>query len=458
MPGTAESSDATPVPRPDWRAEATYTAAVQAFIYGFPYITYATLRYAWTNAERDTDVVPYAAVNHFWHAKRLLDASFRDGGSPSTDTVYSLAWLDLRDGPVILSHPDMGERYFTFQLAGFSSDNFAYVGQRTTGSGAGHFAIAGPGWDGDLPAGVRRVEPAPTPWVLVLGRTAVDGPADLPAARSLQEQYRLTPLGLWGKADASVPENRDVFTPPPPSDPLGPWKTLNAMLVENPPPAHHKVVLDQWRDFGIGPGLDVEAQPDVVKDALARAAATGSALVRQQFASGDWAELVNGWRYPPPEVGRFGDAFLKRAADQCLAGIAANDPAEAVYLLSFQDGDGGPYAPQGRYELHFGPGELPPVDAFWSLSAYTAQDLNLIPNPIDRYSISDHAGPLAPADDGGVTLFLQPEPPDDAVRGNWLPTSATQPWFLILRLYRPGTPVLDGTWRCPTVTRASDSS
>jgi hypothetical protein len=438
---------------PDWRTEFAYTAGVQAFIYGFPYISYAQLRHAWVTVERDPEVVPYAAVNHFWHAGRLLDASYRDGGSPSTDTLYSLAWVDLGDGPVILSHPDMGERYFTFQLAGFTSDNFGYVGQRTTGAEAGDFAIVGPGWHGDLPAGVQRVETAPTPWILVLGRTAVDGAADLPAARALQQQYRLTPLNLWGVADAIVPERRDVYAPAPASDPLAPWKTLNAMLAENPPPPHHGLVLDQLRDIGIGPGLDVEAQPAVIKEALARAAAAGTALVRLQFISGDWASQVNGWRYPPPEVGRFGDDFLKRAADQCLAGIAANDPAESVYLLNFQDGAGHPFAPQGRYELPFGAHELPPVDAFWSLAAYTAADLNLIVNPVDRYSIGDHGGELARAEDGGLTLYLQPEAPGGGAVANWLPTSGTQPWFLILRMYRPGPTVLDGAWRCPAITR-----
>ncbi len=443
----------TPPARPDWHAEYAYTAGVQAFVYGFPYISYAQLRHAWVTSPRDPEVVPYAAVNHFWHAGRLLDATYRDGGSPSTDTLYSLAWLDLREEPVILSHPDMGERYFTFQLAGFSSDNFDYVGQRTTGSAAGDFAIAGPGWDGDLPAGVQRVKQAPTPWVLVLGRTAVGGAEDLPAARSMQGQYRLTPLSLWGVAGAEVPERRDVYAPPPPSDPLAAWKALNAMLAENPPPAHHAVVLKQLEDIGIGAGLDVEAQPAVVKEALARAAAAGVALVRQQFASGDWATTVDGWRYPPPEEGRFGDDFLRRAADQCLAGIAANDPAEAVYLLNFQDADGAPFAPQGRYELQFRGDALPPVDAFWSLAAYTAADLNLIPNPVDRYSVGAHPGTLTRADDGGITLHLQAEAPGGDADANWLPTSATDPWFLILRLYRPGHAVLDGTWHCPAVRR-----
>jgi hypothetical protein len=439
---------------PDWRAEFAYTAGVQAFVDGFPYIYYAQLRHAWVTNRRDPDVVPYAAVNHFWHAGRLLDATYRDGGSPSTDSLYSFAWVDLREEPVILSHPDMGERYFTFQMAGFTSDNFGYVGQRTTGTAAGDFAIVGPGWQGDLPPGVRRVDPAPTPWVLVLGRTAVTGTADLPAARVLQQQYRLTPLSLWGVADAVVPDRRDVYAPPPPSDPLAPWKTLNAMLVENPPPPHHGLVLEQVRDIGIGPGLDVEAQPAVVKEALGRAPVAGMALLRQQFISGDWARLDNGWRYPPPEEGRFGDDFLRRAADQCLAGIAANDPIESVYLLNFQDADGAPYAPQGRYQVHFGADELPPVDAFWSLAAYTSADLNLIPNPADRYAVGDHASNLTLDADGGLTLYLQPEArAGGASDGNWLPTSGTHPWFLILRMYRPRRTVLDGAWRCPAVTR-----
>ena len=436
-----------------WLSELVYAAGVQAFIYGFPYISYAELRHAWVTEDRDPEVVPYAAVNHFWHASRLLDATYRDGGSPSTDCLYSFAWVDLRQEPVILSHPDMGDRYFTFQLAGFTSDNFGYVGQRTTGSAAGDFAIVGPGWRGELPPGVRRAEPAPTPWVLLLGRTAVTGAADIPAARALQQRYRLTPLSLWGVEGADVPARRDVYAPPPASDPLAPWKTLNAMLVENPPPPHHSVVLEQFRRMGIGPGLDVETQPSAVKEALARAAVDGMTMLRQQFLSGGWAEQVAGWRYPPAEEGRFGDDFLRRAGDQCLAGIAANDPAESVYLLNFQDADGAPFSPDGRYELRFSAHELPPVEAFWSLTAYTADDLNLIPNSADRYSVGDHTDGMTLDADGGLTVHLQPEEPAGVASANWLPTSGHRAWFLILRLYRPGSAVLSGRWRCPAVRR-----
>ena len=150
---------------------------------------------------------------------------------------------------------------------------------------------------------MQATRPAPTPWVLLLGRTLVDGEADLENVHALQAQYRLTPLSLWGKPGAGVPERRDVYAPAEAAqDPLGPWKTLNAMLAE--PRAHHAVVLGQFARIGVGPGLDVDAQPEAVRQGLARAAMTGMALLQQQFLSGDWATLVNGWRYPPAAEGR----------------------------------------------------------------------------------------------------------------------------------------------------------
>ena len=442
--------------RVDWKAEYAYTAGVQAFIYGFPYIYNARLRHDWVTRPRNPEVVPYAAVNEFWHASRLLDATYRDGGCPNNDTLYSVSWVDVGEEPVILSHPDMGERYFTFELVSFTSDNVDYVGQRTTGPGAGDFAIIGPTWQGDLPQDVRSVTPSPTPWLLVLGRTLVDGPADLPEARSLQQQYRLTPLSRWGQHQPTPPR-RDVYAPADPTeDPLGTWRTLNAMLEENPPPAHHALLLDQLARIGIGPGLDVDAQPDAVKLGLTRAAAIGTGLLRQQFLSGDWATVINGWRYPPPEEGRFGEDFLRRAADQSLAGIAANDPAEAVYLVDFDDAAGRKLAPDGRYELRFTADDLPPVDAFWSLAAYTAGDLNLIPNPAGRYSVGDRSPGLRRDPGGGVTVYLQPESPGPEREANWLPTSASHDWFVILRLYRPHPSVIQAAWRCPGISRVAD--
>jgi hypothetical protein len=391
-------------------------------------------------------------VNRFWHAARLTDATWRDGGCPNNDTLYSLSWVDLGQEPVILSHPDMGDRYFTFQLAAMTSDNFAYVGSRTTGSNAGHFALVGPGWNGELPDGVTPIERSPTPWILVAGRTLIDGVEDLPAVRALQQQYGLTPLSLWG-TDQQVPDQRDVFEPVRSTeDPLGPWKALNAMLVENPPPAEHAILLKQFATIGIGPGLDVDTQPAAVKENLVRAFGGGMRLLKQHFLSGDWATVVNGWRYPPRTEGRFGDELLHRAADQSLAGIVANDPQEAVYLLNFTDDNGAKFSGDHRYELQFTGDNLPPVDAFWSLTMYAA-DYNLVANPLNRYSIGDRTPNLAKDADGGMTLYIQATSPGADKESNWLPCPAEGTWFIILRMYQPRDEVIEATWRCPAVRK-----
>jgi len=142
----------------DWREQNAYTLGVQAYIFGFPYVYLPSLRWDWVARPKPPNELSLSApINHFSHVRRLADASYRSGGSPNQDTLYSMAWVDVGDEPVILSHPDMGNRYFTFQLASMDSDNFAYVGKRTTGGKAGSFAIVGPGWKGRLPAGVKSV-------------------------------------------------------------------------------------------------------------------------------------------------------------------------------------------------------------------------------------------------------------------------------------------------------------
>ena len=257
---TAGTATATaPTDKFDWRAEFAYTAGCKPSSTVFPYIYNAKLRHDWVTKKQDPDIVPYAAVNQFWHAARLLDAGFRAGGCPSTDSLYSFAWLDLRKQPIILSHPDMGERYFTFQLAAFTSDNFGYVGQRTTGSAAGDFAIVGPGWEVRFrpgcsgwtrphPVGARagsyRGQPGPRtsgmPEVCRsssgspaqrLGRPRGDAPDGGMCTRRLR--CRRTHWARGRRSTRCWPRTRRR-----PS---------------------MRLLLDQFRGLGVGPGLDVEA-------------------------------------------------------------------------------------------------------------------------------------------------------------------------------------------------------
>lgn len=449
-----------PAPPPpavfDWRAEYAYSLAIQAFVWGFPYVYNAFTRYKWTNVPQDPKHVPYSAVNQFWHAQEVLDATYRDGGCPNNDTAYSVAWIDASSEPIILSIPEITDgRYWSMEIFSFTSDNFAYLGKRY-GTTAGDYAIAGPGWEGDLPPGVTRVSPdSPTPWFCILGRTVVNGVEDLPNVHAIQAGYKLTPLGYWGMPVDQIPLSRNVYKPSLSlaggDDPLGAWKTLNAMLAENPPPAHHAILLKQFAEIGIGPGLDVEQQPQVVKEALQRAAAKGMLMLRQQFMSGVWATIVNGWRYPPADEGRLGDKFLMRAADQSLVGVCANDPEEAVYLVNLTDDQNQPLSGAHKYELTFPAGMTPPVDAFWSLTIY-GTDYNLVPNPINRYSLGDRSPGVKQNEDGSTTFYFQAESPGPEKESNWLPTGPDA-WFPILRLYIPRPEVVNATWECPALKR-----
>ncbi len=180
-------------PRFDWREQNAYAQGVQAYIYAFPWSYMAEAR--WTRSEP----VDHQA-NRFDHVRKLEDASHLTGGAPNNDTLYSRAWVYLKDEPVILTVPEISDRYHSVELADFMDDNFAYVGTRATGDSAGSYGIVGPGWKGKLPAGVTALPPSSTPWAFVLVRTYVKGVSDLPAAYAIQDKYKLTPLSQWGKA------------------------------------------------------------------------------------------------------------------------------------------------------------------------------------------------------------------------------------------------------------------
>lgn len=285
-------------PTPDWREQNAYTLGVQAYLYGFPWIYMPQAIWDRTEA-RNTP------PNQFAHFRELKDATHQLGGAPNNDTLYSQTWVYLKDEPIILSVPEIRDRYYTMEITDFMGDNFAYVGVRTTGTKPGHYAIVGPNWKGELPTGVVKLPPSSTPWAYILGRTLVKGKDDLKAVHAIQDQYKLTPLSLWGKPDKKNPEGWTINKPfDPKTDPLAEWKTLNRAMLEVPPPARDADILQSIARIGIGPGLDVEKQHPSTKKGLARAAVDGKKLIAEAFAGGYAQKESNGWNYPPPATGR----------------------------------------------------------------------------------------------------------------------------------------------------------
>jgi hypothetical protein len=434
-----------------------YALGIHAYTFGFPWVYLTQLRYLWTQVDPGNDSTPYAPVNTFFHTTHLADAKYRSGGSPNNDTLYSIAWVDVTDEPVILSHPEINDRYFTFELASMDSDNFAYAGLRETGPKAGNFAIVGPDWEGELPAGVQELPASRTNTVLILGRTLVDGPEDVENVVKITRQNQLTPLSQWGKDGPVQVEAKPVLLPfDRKKDPLADWKTMNAAMTENPPEARHSDLLDQFATIHVGPNQHVEDASESTKRGLTRAARDGLMLLNKVIANG-MGKSVNGWTYPPAEMGRAGDvnSFLTRAAIQCLTGIIANEPIEATYLNTWTDAEGQVLHGDQRYIVRFASDGLPPINnlGFWSMTLY-GTDYNFIGNPIDRYSVGNRTKGLTLDADGSLTLSIQSNKPEGDETANWLPSPAGRNFYLVLRTYLPKAEIVAQTWAPPALERA----
>jgi hypothetical protein len=134
-----------------------------------------------------------------------------------------------------------------------------------------------------------------------------------------------------------------------------------------------------------------------------------------------------------------------------MVGLGANLPQDAIYPNTRVDADGQVLNGSHRYVLHFKAGELPPVNAFWSLTAYGAHDF-FIANPLQRYALGDR-DPLVYNADGSLDIDVQAQPPSADKAHNWLPVQAGEPFLLNARLYWPKAAALDGSWGMPGVQR-----
>ena len=438
---------AEPKEEVSWQEQYAYSMGMAAYPYTLPYLFNSQLRWMWTNLKRDPDRFPYAAINHFYHAPKLTDASYRDGGGPNNDTVYSAAWIHVTE-PIILSHPDMGERNFSFHFTEFTSDLIDVVSQRATGAAEGHFAMVPQGFEGQLPPGVRKLNTATTPWILLLGRTMVNGTQDMSNVAALQKQFLLTPLSSWGKPVDSLPASRDVWAPyKNKQDPLASWRTINRAMTENPPPKSEAALLSFLAQVHIGPGQELDTLDDDSKRGLTRAARDGHKMAVRARSDLPGGTTVNGWRRSPDSTGSMGQAglYFERGIMQSFKGISPNFPKEGRYFNRSKSAEGTLMdASQFDYRLTFPAGKLPPVDAFWSITMY-GLDANLVDNPINRYSIGNRSSDLKYAADGSLTLLLQHESPGADKEGNWLP-SPDRHFYVSIRTYRPKEAISNGSW------------
>lgn len=427
-----------------------------AYVYFYPLVTMEVTRMQMTNVTaRGAGIA--APMNTWAHVRAFPAADLRVVVRPNFDTLYSSAWLDLRDGPIVISAPaDADGRYYELPMYDMWTDAFAVPGQRTSGTGSGNWAVVPPGWSGDLPDGVDRID-APTPMIWIIGRTQTNGPADYEHVHAFQDRLGMTPLSEWpGPASPVAPQAVDpAFDMK--TEPLTQVNALSAqayfdvamrLLAVHPPHLTDSPIVMQLRRLGIVPGGTFADLAPAVQALLADVPKAGLQVMTESLPR--IARVVNGWQMNIDTMGVYGNFYVKRAI-VTMIGLGANAADDAVYPLCMADADGQPLDGGNDYVIHFGADELPPVNAFWSVTMYDAQGFQAA-NELDRFAIGDRDA-LQYNADGSLDLYLQHANPGPDKVANWLP-APNGPLGVTMRLYSPKSSVLHGRWNPPAVKAA----
>ncbi len=425
----------------------------EAFEYFYPLITMDVTRRVVCNVP--PGVKPgMGPENTFAHMRAYPGVDFKEVVKPNFDTLYTVAWLNLAKEPLIVSTPDTHGRYYLLPMLDMWSDVFAVPGKRTSGTGAANWAVVAPGWDGTLPVNVSRID-APTPYVWIIGRIQTNGPSDYDAVHLVQDGFTITPLSQWGKTlvPGAFKHDQTVDMSPPVDQvnnmPAKAYFTYAAALIKvNPPHASDWSQLARLKRIGIevGKSLDWNGLAPEVQSALTRATTAGLNAMRAKQAT--LAHIVNGWQLNTDTMGVYGNYYMKRAI-VALTGLGANQPEDAIYPMNLTDAEGNELKAGRKYLLRFRKDEIPPANAFWSLTMYDPDFA--VPNPINRYAIGDRDA-LKFNTDGSLDIYIQPDSPGMDKESNWLPSPKQGNMNVTMRLYAPKAEAILGIWVPPAIT------
>jgi len=405
-----------------------------------------------------------AEPNRFYTIPVLADHTFRTVIRPNVDTLYSAAWLDLAEEPVLLTIPPSDGRYHVEQFMDAWTNVFFAPGIRTLGNAPGRFLIALPTWKGQVPEGYQRID-APTSMAWILGRVFVNGASDLEAARRYQRSIDLRPLSALDNAEflPALPDIKGRGAKR--ADPIDIVRSMDSqaffarfkrLASQNPPaPADAPFIQDVLQPLGLDPAAHTafhELPASTRRDIDAGIAEVWSVMSERIAVEGE--KTPTGWAglSTAKHIGAYGTDYKLRAG-VAVFGLGANIPEDAIYLNAGVDSTGRELAGGRDYTLTFAASALPPVKGFWSVTLYDRKGY-LLDNPIQRYNlrISD---PLHYNEDGSLTLLVQPDKPaDERMHANWLPSPRDGNFVLSMRLYWPDQDVLDGKWMPPALVPA----
>jgi hypothetical protein len=429
--------------------------AVNAYLYFYPLISIDITRKQSTNVEPGKEFGK-GPMGMFVNVPAYPPADLKVVVRINFDTLYSIAWLDLTKGPMVVSAPDTNGRYYLLPMLDMWSDVFASPGWRTTGTQAGNFLITPPGWAGKVPGEFTHIA-APTSYVWIIGRTRTDGPQDYDAVHKIQAGYKVTPLSEWGKTpkpvEVKIDPNIDMKTPPKVQADTMPADKYFAYAAElmklHPPHITDEPIIAQMKRLGIEPGksFDQSKQSPAVQAALESAPAVAQALMTWKIPT--VARVANFWSMNTDTMGVYGNYYLKRAM-VTQVGLGANLPEDAIYPLNLADSSGKPLDGANRYTIHFEKGATPPVDAFWSITLYDPEGFQ-VGNVLNRFAVSSWM-PFKYNADGSLDLYFQNDSPGKDNEANWLPAPKGA-FNLTMRLYAPQSDALTGKWNPPPIVK-----
>jgi len=437
--------------------------AEAGFIYGLPIVMGYGVMYEFA-VDRNSGQFK-APFNQIANAANVFTYKDTAVVTPNSDTPYSVVWMDLRAEPLVLSVPPVDpKRYYSVMLCDGNTYNYGYIGTRATGSEAGDYMVAAPDWKGATPPGIKKVFRSSTQFSLAIYRTQLFSPDDLDNVKKVQAGYKVQTLSAYLKQPTTTSAATIDF----PKIDKQLAKTnffdyLDFALQFAPAQENEKEIRAQLASIGLGPGKTFNFKDLPLEQKLEVGLGMKEGEKKVDEAVANAGKAINGWRVSS----LFGDSaffngdWLKRAAG-AKGGIYGNDAAEAMYPARRTDSDGQTLdGSQHNYTLTFPAGQLPPVNALWSVTMYDGKTQLLIENPINRYLINAPMLPTMKTNaDGSLTLYIQNKSPGADKESNWLP-APNGPIYLVIRLYWPKVeppsilPVGEGTWQPHDVKRVT---
>lgn len=432
--------------------------AKEATIYGFPLVDSYRVQYSYFV---DRGSPEYKANwNTLFNNARVYTPDDKSIQTPNSDTPYSYVGVDLRAEPVVFTVPAVEKgRYYSLQFIDMYTFDFAYVGSRATGNGAGSYLLAGPKWKGKTPKGIKAVIRSETEFVFVLYRTQLFNPADIENVKKIQAGYKVQTLSQFLGTPAPAAAPAVDFVKPLTSEQertsLQFFNVLNFILRFCPTHPSETALMARFARIGVGAGKPFDA--GALSPEMRKALEDGMADAWAAFKVHKETEVDTGKSSSADSFGtrQFLNGRYMDRMSAAILGIYGNAKQEAIYPAYFVDAGKQKLDGANRYTLRFAPGQLPPVNAFWSLTMYELPASLLYANPLNRYLINSPMLPNLKRDaDGGITLYIQNESPGADKEASWLP-APKGPFFAAMRLYWPKPDALNGKWKAPQLTRTS---